>query len=461
MEGDSKQVGSAALLRSAHLAPKQLCKAMLDREESLWLPTRESGVARIAHPNGSAVIDRLTTANGLSNDAVWDILEDREDNLSIAKLNGLDRLRKGKLTILTRSDDLPSNDVAALAVTQNTLFAGSASGLTRITAKQVEAISRDSVLAMPFDFFDKGDGHYRFEVKAANEDGVSSDMPATRIFSISPAIYQTAWFIVLCAVALLLATALLIRSRVRMAAKTLRLRFEERLEERARVAQDLYDDLLQDVMGISLQLEIADELTPHGAPGKLVLQRALSLSAATLAGGRGVLTTLRTTTLSLQDMMRVVAVAAEAFPEDRRSAVRLIADESELLVRASVGEEVVQIAREALRNALQHTMGSVSVCCNFVRGQLRLVVEDEGSGIESAILASGVPGHFGLRGMQERAERIAASLRFRSRNGGGMRVELDVPAHIAFVQKEVTQTLWTRIMARWRRTDDTPDRPND
>jgi signal transduction histidine kinase len=304
-------------------------------------------------------------------------------------------------------------------------------------------------------------GHYRFEVNAANEDGVWNDVPAALIFTIAPAIYQTTWFMVLCVVALLLATAALIRLRVRMAAKTLRLRFEERLEERARVAQDLHDNLLQDVMGISLQLEIADELTPPGAPEKPVLRRALSLSAATLAGGRGVLTTLRATTLSLQDLMRDVAIAIEAFPEERRRAVRLINDDSGLLVRASVGEEVVQIAREALRNALQHTEGSVSVHFHCVSGQLRVVVEDEGAGIESSILASGLPGHFGLRGMRERAERIAAMLRFRARNGGGMRVELDVPAHIAFVQDEVTQTLWTRLMARWRRTQDTADRLND
>jgi signal transduction histidine kinase len=297
-------------------------------------------------------------------------------------------------------------------------------------------------------------GHYRFEVKAANEDGVWSDVPATLPFSIAPAIYQTAWFMVLCVLALLLATAALIRFRVRMAARSLRLRFEERLEERVRVAQDLHDNLLQDMMGISLQLEIADELTPHGAPGKPVLQRALLLSATTLAGGRGVLTTLRTTTFSLQDVMRAVSLAAEAFPEERRRAVHLLAGQSEFVVRASVGEEIVQIVREALRNALQHTPGSVSVHCLSVSGQLRFVVEDEGSGIESSILADGVSGHYGLRGMRERADRIAATLRFRSRDGHGMRVELDIPAHIAFVQENVTRTVWTRIMARWRRTDE-------
>ncbi len=46
----------------------------------------------------------------------------------------------------------------------------------------------------------------------------------------------------------------------------------------ARVAQDLHDNLLQEVMGISLQLEIADKLTPPAGAGKPTLRRALQLS---------------------------------------------------------------------------------------------------------------------------------------------------------------------------------------
>jgi ligand-binding sensor domain-containing protein/signal transduction histidine kinase len=304
-------------------------------------------------------------------------------------------------------------------------------------------------------------GHYRFEVMAANQDGVWSNNIATLTFSIAPAIYQTAWFLVLCGVAAMLAAMALLRLRVRTTANRLRQRFEERLAERARVAQDLHDNLLQEVMGISLQLEIADELTPADSPGKPILRRALDLSAATLATGRGVLTTLRTKTLLVQDLMREAALAAQAFPEERRRMLIMSADESEWLVRASVGEEVIQIAREALRNALQHTDGKVSVRFRTLPGELRVIVEDEGAGIDAAILSAGVPGHFGLLGMRERADRIAATLRFRPNPERGMRVELVVPAHIAFEQPPPLRSRWSSFMARWREPQDLASRHHE
>jgi nitrate/nitrite-specific signal transduction histidine kinase len=38
--------------------------------------------------------------------------------------------------------------------------------------------------------------------------------------------------------------------------------FEERQREPTRIAQELHDSLIQDVMGISLQIEVTDELLP-------------------------------------------------------------------------------------------------------------------------------------------------------------------------------------------------------
>jgi hypothetical protein len=158
-------------------------------------------------------------------------------------------------------------------------------------------------------------GKYRFEVMAANEDGVWNETPDTLAFMLSPAIYQTKWFLAFCVLALILAGVLLFRLRVRFAANKLRQRFEERLDERARVAQDLHDNLLQEVMGISLQLEIADELTPPAAAGKSILRRALQLCESALTHGRGALTTLHATALTQQDILQALSLAADSFSE--------------------------------------------------------------------------------------------------------------------------------------------------
>src|SRR5258708_20786973 len=89
-------------------------------------------------------------------------------------------------------------------------------------------------------------GDYRFEVMAANDDGIWNETPGGFAFKLAPAVYQTRWFLALCVLALILAGVLVFQLRVRAAADRLRLRFEERLGERARVAQDLHDNLLQE-----------------------------------------------------------------------------------------------------------------------------------------------------------------------------------------------------------------------
>jgi nitrate/nitrite-specific signal transduction histidine kinase len=59
-------------------------------------------------------------------------------------------------------------------------------------------------------------------------------------------------------------------------------------------------------------------------------------------------------------------------------------------------------------------------------------VRDNGCGISPEDLQFGRIGHWGLRGMRERAERIGARLRLWSRVALGTEVELCVPARLAF-----------------------------
>jgi len=167
--------------------------------------------------------------------------------------------------------------------------------------------------------------------------------------------------------------------------------------------------------------------------------------------GRGALTTLRATVFTQQDILHALTLAAAAFPEGRKRAVQYSTHGEELPVRAGVGEEIVQIGREALRNALQHTQGTVRVGIHYASSRFCLVVDDEGEGISPTIVESGVPGHFGLRGMQERAARITSRLTIESRVRGGAHLQLSVPASMAYAGFDTKSGLWTRFMARWAR----------
>ncbi|MEP6944837.1 MAG: two-component regulator propeller domain-containing protein, partial [Acidobacteriota bacterium] len=97
-----------------------------------------------------------------------------------------------------------------------------------------------------------GAGSYRFFVIACNNDGVWNDQGTTLDFEIQPAFYQTYLFRTLSIFVIMLLFGALIwlfyQRRMSQATARLNTRFEARLSERTRIAQDLHDTLLQGVV---------------------------------------------------------------------------------------------------------------------------------------------------------------------------------------------------------------------
>ena len=87
----------------------------------------------------------------------------------------------------------------------------------------------------------------------------------------------------------------------------------------------------------------------------------------------------------------------------------------------------------ALANAVRHSGSQkIEVEIGYAAGHLRVLVRDNGSGIDEHVLRSGREGHWGLSGMRERAEQIGARLRVWSRPAAGTEIELVVPGQVAF-----------------------------
>jgi signal transduction histidine kinase len=86
---------------------------------------------------------------------------------------------------------------------------------------------------------------------------------------------------------------------------------------------------------------------------------------------------------------------------------------------------------------------------------LRLRIRDDGKGIDPKVLKEGgSAGHWGLRGVRERAERIGAQLDFWSEAGAGTEVQLTVPASVAYETSRdgVGSKLLRKIGSRAQRT---------
>ena len=104
------------------------------------------------------------------------------------------------------------------------------------------------------------------------------------------------------------------------------------------------------------------------------------------------------------------------------------------ILAAGIKDELSRITREILRNAFRHARATrIEAEIRYDHQELRVRIRDNGRGIDSTVLAEGgVAGHWGLRGMSERAERIGARLDFCSEAGAGTEVQLAVPSVVAY-----------------------------
>jgi signal transduction histidine kinase len=87
-----------------------------------------------------------------------------------------------------------------------------------------------------------------------------------------------------------------------------------------------------------------------------------------------------------------------------------------------------------MRNAFRHADAKqIEVEIRYDERQLRVRVRDDGKGIDPKLLSDhGREGHFGLRGMRERAKLIGGKLTVWSELDAGTEVELSLPASRAY-----------------------------
>lgn len=251
-------------------------------------------------------------------------------------------------------------------------------------------------------------GAYRFEVSAANEDGVWSPQPARVQLRIEAAFTQTLWFKLACAIALLAVAWLLHRWRLAWVARRLQNNLQVRLLERERIARTLHDTFLQSVQALVLRMHLLMGKLPDGGGMRADVEDVLSRAEAVIDEGRERLKQLRAPSGRLAQ-----ALTEAGHDHAAGSNVRFVArcDGALPALAPEVEDELCAIGREALANAFMHAGATqVSLELSHAAGSLRLAVSDDGSGIPPGILARGArEGHWGLPGMRERA-RLAGGM---------------------------------------------------
>ena len=279
-------------------------------------------------------------------------------------------------------------------------------------------------------------GRYSFRVIAGHGNGVWSEGQPGAVWSfrVLPAWYQTMAFrigvILLIGVLGAAAAALIQRRRYRLAQETLKGRYEAALGERARIAQELHDTLLQAFTGITIQLRaIQRVIGARPQEGVAALDGALSTADVALRDARN----------SIWDM-RAVELEGRDLPEALEGAVRSVIGQAPVTLKftvlgerrpltAEVATTALRIGREAVLNALKHANAkNIQVRLDYGRLALTLDVQDDGRGMTpGAAEQAASDGHLGLAGMRARVDRVAGTLHITSEPGKGTSVLASLP----------------------------------
>lgn len=281
-------------------------------------------------------------------------------------------------------------------------------------------------------------GKYSFRVMACNSDGVWNETATKFNFSITPAYYQTNWFRTLCGALLLGLLWAVYQWRVRQLQHQFDITLDARVSERTRIARDLHDTLLQSAHGLLLRFQTVSLLLPdRPTDAKEKLDSAIQQTAEFITEARDEVQGLRDSTVQTNDLALAISTLGEELTTDsanHRPAFRVAVEGEAQNLHPILRDEVYKIAAEALRNAFRHSCGKrVEVEIRYDNEQFRLRIRDDGKGIDPAVLeGTATEGHYGLRGMRERATIVGGKLAVWSEVDAGTEVELRVPASAAY-----------------------------
>ena len=266
---------------------------------------------------------------------------------------------------------------------------------------------------------------------------IFSDMAIATSFSdfVVVRFWETWWFFILVAMLVLAAVG----GGVRVVEKR---KFQVQLQhaeqqrvverERARIAQDLHDDLGSLLTRISLLggLLHSDKQNPKQVE---TYANKISQSAdQTVRALEEIVWALRPGSDTLQSLLEYIAHFANELFEGSptRSRLNLPQDLPQRPLPPELRHDIFLIVKEALTNALKHSAaGEVRVQAKIAGDSLEILVQDDGRGFDPANVGNATERN-GLGNMRRRAEAMRGTLTVTSAPGRGASVRLvvEIPA---------------------------------
>ena len=216
------------------------------------------------------------------------------------------------------------------------------------------------------------------------------------------------------------------RSREVIRAQERKLESELRIDERTRLAAELYDNTVQNLTAVAYQISAAQKAL--GAADSLAhsrLDTAAKMLKSCRTNLRQCLWDLRNDVLDEPDFEEAIRRTVEPVGGDAKLSVRFSGRRE--LVSDSTAHAVLNILRELVSNAVRHgKAGAVSIAGEARPGLLRFSVRDDGIGFDPDRRPRQDEGHFGLDGILERLRMLHGTLSIRSHVGRGTYIRVTI-----------------------------------
>lgn len=198
-------------------------------------------------------------------------------------------------------------------------------------------------------------------------------------------------------------------------------------DERKRIARELHDDTTQSLAVLAMGIEAAQDAIRGGRTPRLDEVKAVTVH--TLEEVHRIILDLRPSVLDDLGLLSAIRWYAERQLQTRGISVRCEFGELSRRLPGEMETALFRMCQEVLSNVARHAQASaVLVQVGIEGGELRIEIEDDGKGFDPAAIAQrDSRPHWGLMGIQERAEILGGTAVIDSAPGQGTRVEVRIP----------------------------------
>lgn len=200
-------------------------------------------------------------------------------------------------------------------------------------------------------------------------------------------------------------------------------------EERHRLARDLHDDTIQSLIALNQRIQLA-QLGAEDEESAAQLAEMQQMAAQTITDLRRLTRDLRPIYLEDLGLVTALDMLARDASQSLGIPVTVRTSGEERRLAPQVELALYRMSQEGLSNVARHAQArSAALRLDFGEEAIILTVEDDGRGfaVPESLAQMTMTGHYGLLGIQERAELIGAQMHIESETGEGTCLTITLP----------------------------------